>query len=203
MSNDILLIRTGGTIDAAPYPDAKNPPKHITPLDGDKSLLADTVNRLPHQAGVTIHPWGAAEEKRFVKDSQLFTDEDMDALANLIRNAPQQHFVITHGTDGMVENATRLQARLGATDKTIAFCGAMVPLSMAQSEGPATLQFALENASKQEGGVMVLGREAHTKRLAFFAPDDVEKDREASIDSLTFTLKSSDASHGPQGARSL
>ena len=199
--NRILLIRTGGTIDAEPYADPKNPPKFITPLPPKKSLIDRTVDQLPNAGNIDGLTWGFWRERRFVKDSQKFNPGDIRALANLIKNDPHHYFVLTHGTDGMAKNAAALQEALKGTDKVVAFTGAMVPLSMdgkddpagekITSDGVAMLQYTLQNIeSQKKPGVYVVGRNAHTKLSQFFDPKTVEKDKDSSKADLTFTVQS-------------
>lgn len=190
----ILLIRTGGTIDSVAYDDLFDPPPFVRTLKGDESLIKSTVETLPNHENVDHFTWCKWEEDMFVKDSQKFTTQDILALAQVIKDDTEhKHFVITHGTDAMAENASFLKNALKGTDKVVAFTGAMVPLSMNDkhpSDGIDGLRFTLENITKQEAGVHIVGRDTHSKRLAFFDPKAVEKDREESKVSLQFTLKS-------------
>ena len=199
--NRILLIRTGGTIDAEPYPDPKNPPQFITPLPPSQSLLMDTVTKLPNADKVDGLTWVDWQEKQFVKDSQNFEPKDIQALADIIKADHRKYFVLTHGTDGMAKNAAALKEALKGTDKVVAFTGAMVPLSMEgkndpagneiHSDGVAMLQYTLQNIESQKNpGVYVVGRNAHTKLSQFFDPQTVQKDKESSKADLTFTVQS-------------
>lgn len=198
--NRILLIRTGGTIDAEPYADPKNPPKFITPLPPAESLLMDTVRKLPNAQKVDGLTWLPQQEKKFVKDSQKFEPEDIQVLADIIKADHRKYFVLTHGTDFMVKNAATLKKALKGTGKVVAFTGAMVPLAMEgkndlagnkiTSDGVAMLQYTLQNIEGQQSGVYVVGRNAHTKQSQFFEPKTVEKDKESSKADLTFTVKS-------------
>ncbi len=198
--NRILLIRTGGTIDAEPYPDPKEPPQFITPLPAAESLIMDTVKGLPNADKVDGLTWVDWQERKFVKDSQKFEPEDIQALADIIKADHRKYFVLTHGTDGMVKNASALQEALKGTDKVVAFTGAMVPLAMEgkndpagnkiHSDGVSMLQFTLQNIESQKSGVYVVARNAHTRQSQFFAPQTVQKDKESSKADLTFTVQS-------------
>ncbi len=195
MDNRILLIRTGGTIDSEPYADPKNPPKFVDTLKGDKSLIMPAVASMPNHKNVDGFTWGRWEEDRFVKDSQLFTPDDIQALAKLIKEDDHRFFVITHGTDAMVKNSTALQAELGDGDKVVVFAGAMVPLSMHrkhESDGVETLRYTLANIATQPAGVYIAARDTGTKRMGFFDPQKVEKDRKASLENSRFIV-------GPSG----
>lgn len=191
MTGRILLIRTGGTIDAAPYDDPKRPPPFVTTLGSTESLVMPTVSRLVEGANVDGFSWGLSEE-RFVKDSQLFTPDDLTALADVIRRDDHAYFVVTHGTDAMAKNAAFLQEMLKGSGKVVVFTGAMVPLSMSsrhKGDGEEALDFALKHVTAQRPGVYVMGRDAHTKRLGFYNSDEVQKDRDASAASLKFIIK--------------
>lgn len=206
--NRILIIRTGGTIDARPYADATAPPPVVRPLDDRRSYVQDFVSSileygledvaLPAPDEVDMFSWmGRANMRRFVKDSQLFTDEDIQALAQLIKSDEgHSRFLITHGTDAMAKNAAALKAALAGTDKVVVFVGAMVPLSMAiipenpEGDGMAALESGLAKIREQQPGVYMVARDPNTKRLALFDPERVEKDLEASRADLAFTVRS-------------
>jgi hypothetical protein len=91
----------------------------------------------------------------------------------------------------MAKNAAMLQEALRGSDKVVVFSGAMVPLSMAQQHGSDAvhaLKFTLEHIREQSSGVHMVGRDASTKRLTFFDPSTVEKNKAASLETLTFSL---------------
>lgn len=187
----ILLIRTGGTIDAEAYPDPSNPPKYVDTLSAEKSLVMNTVAALPNGDLVDGFDWGYAHAEQFVKDSQHFTEQDMNELADIIKHDSRRQFIITHGTDAMAKNASVLQQALQGTDKTVVFVGAMVPLSMSAihtSDGVAALKYAVDSMHSLSAGVYLTARDSHTQRLGFFNPAQVEKNRPLSKESLAFTV---------------
>jgi ATP diphosphatase len=184
----ILLIRTGGTIDAEAYPDPMNPPALVTPLNAQTSLIYSTIK--PHGAFDKID-WTAEQEKRFVKDSQRFTAADISELASIINNAPQSYIIMTHGTDAMTDNAALLQKEIKSAQKTVFFVGAMVPLSLDknyQSDGFAALRFAAETIGKMPCGVYVVGVNSATGTLEVFPAGTVKKDRKSSMDRMVYSL---------------
>ncbi len=190
MNDRILLIRTGGTIDAKPYDDPRNPPSYVETLQAEDSLI-NVLLATSKQEDVDQYSWVPDLETQFVKDSQLFDGEDIQALANIIRNDDHRFFILTHGTDAMIKNATALDEALKGSGKTVMFAGAMVPLSMgdkAPSDGTPAVDFALREVKGAPPGVYVVGRDAHTKRLEYTPPQEVTKDRKASLKDLTFTL---------------
>ena len=170
MDDRILVIRAGGTIDSEAYDDPYHPPEFVKTLKGDDSLILRTIAQLPGSDRVDGMSWGKWDEDRFVKDSQKFTKADIDALAEIIKKDSRRYFVLTHGTDAMAK---------------------MVPLSMAQqhpSDAVDALRFTLAHIGEQGPDVHLVGRDSATKRLTFFDPRTVEKNRTESLAKLQFTL---------------
>ena len=58
------------------------------------------------------------------KDSLEMTDEDRQLIHDTVARIPKRQFVITHGTDTMIDTALKLQQ---LKDKTIVLTGAMQP----------------------------------------------------------------------------
>lgn len=188
----MLLIRTGGTIDACAYDDPHNPPSIVATLVAEDSLIASTIETIGFKDSVDMFSWGT-RETQFVKDSQLFSEADIEALADVIATADQRHIIITHGTDAMAHNARMLQSALAqrGSDKVVVFTGAMVPLSMQDkhaSDGVRALEHAIQNVQALGAGVHVLARDTHSQRLTFFEPQNVEKNKPASKQDLVFTV---------------
>lgn len=193
MDRRILLIRTGGTIDAAPYADPSHPPQLVDTLKGEDSLIINEMKQLPHYEQIDYHKWQVNEETQLVKDSKLFTQADLAILAETVNQATQRQILITHGTDAMVTNASQVKALLQDIDKTIIFVGSMVPLSMHQqhhSDAIAILTYALNNILSSDTGIYIAGYNAHTQQLGLFNPDIVTKNRDLSVKRLQFSLAS-------------
>jgi L-asparaginase/Glu-tRNA(Gln) amidotransferase subunit D len=173
--NAILIIITGGTIDAEAYPDPANPPKVATMLEDTAvpQALAEMNLSQKYYCFVWLR-----------KDSKAFTEEDITALARIIRHSGHQEIIITHGTDRMVENSRALcaqlfdgglnphadaspaasrRALLGETQQhknafngKIAFTGSMIPLSNGlHSDGYRNLKFAMEEIANFPSGVWI------------------------------------------------
>ncbi len=167
-SSPILVIITGGTIDAEAYPDPVNPPKLATMLEDTAvpQALAEMNLSRKYYCFVWLR-----------KDSKQFTEEDIAALARIIRHSGHQDIVITHGTDRMVENARLLsevlgrlteqgEARSGGGSEAwggklpiqirIAFTGSMIPLSNGKhSDGYRNLKYAMEEIGNFPAGVSI------------------------------------------------
>ncbi len=182
----------GGTIDAAPYPDPKKPPSDVVPLRGKDSLVLEVARNISQKVdGVTLPE---ADEERFVKDSKYITDEDIEAVADIIRKDSRRHVIITHGTDAMAKNAAAMKQLLAGAGKVVAFTGAMVPLSMDgrlghASDGRPALRFTIDHIARQADGVYIAGIAREAGAYAFLDPGQVEKDREASSGQLRFVLE--------------
>jgi L-asparaginase len=107
---EIQIITTGGTIDKL-YFDAKS----------EFQVGDPQVVEVLREANVTV-PYAVRQLMR--KDSLDLTDADRRLIRDTIAAAPQRHFVVTHGTDTMLDTARVLQS-MG--DKVIVLTGAMQP----------------------------------------------------------------------------
>lgn len=87
------------------------------------------------------------------KDSLEITDQDRQDLVDLIKRHNGNKFIITHGTDTMMETANYLSARVG--DKLIVITGAMRPERFSNSEAPINLGCAIATANLIEKGVFI------------------------------------------------
>lgn len=188
----ILLIRMGGTIDAEPYPDPRNPPVDVTPLHGEKSPVLRVMKSFDQGK---IESQAHTDAEKYVKDSKKITQGDLEEVADFIRKDQHRYFIITHGTDAMVDNAAALKGLLRGMDKIVAFTGAMVPLSMHDetsgiaSDGIPALRHTIENIASQPAGVYAVGIDKGTGKYAFLDPEGVRKDRGASLGHLQLILK--------------
>lgn len=107
---EIKIITTGGTIDKL-YFDAKS----------EFQIGDPQVIEVLREAQVTV----AYEVQQLMrKDSLDLTDADRRMIRDTIAADPHRHFVVTHGTDTMLETARVLQT---LSDKVIVLTGAMQP----------------------------------------------------------------------------
>ena len=107
---EIKIITTGGTIDKL-YFDAKS----------EFQIGDPQVIEVLREAQVTV----AYEVQQLMrKDSLDLTDADRRLIRDTIAADPHRHFVVTHGTDTMLETARVLQT---LSDKVIVLTGAMQP----------------------------------------------------------------------------
>lgn len=145
---DILIIMTGGTIDAEAYPDPARPPKNAIPLKD--SLVPQAVEEMGHAGDCRFFQW-------MMKDSKDFTSAEIYAMSVFVRQRRAEHIIITHGTDRMPENSRQLAELLKESGKTVIVTGAMLPLANGQaSDGYENLRFAIERMEALAPGVHVV-----------------------------------------------
>jgi len=154
MAAPILVVTTGGTIDKQ-YFDALS----------EYQVADSMVTTLLKTARVT-HPVRVVELMR--KDSLELTDEDRARIRAVIEAAPEQHIVVTHGTDTMVQTAAVL-AGMGA--RTIVLAGALAPARFAESDAPFNLGMAFACVQVAAPGVYI------TMNGTVFEAGHVVKDR--------------------------
>ncbi|MGK0447370.1 MAG: L-asparaginase [Polaribacter sp.] len=87
------------------------------------------------------------------KDSLEITEEDRNSLAKLIQSHKENKFIITHGTDTMIETATHLKERI--RDKLIIITGAMRPERFSNSDAAINVGCAIATANLMENGVFI------------------------------------------------
>lgn len=135
----IQVILTGGTID-----------KLYNPLKGE---LGFTQTHIPAafeqgRCGVNLEV-----QQLCLKDSLDMTDEDRAQILAACQDSAHQQIIITHGTDTMAETARYLIA--ANPNKTIVLTGAMIPLSVNQSDGLFNLGSALVAVQCMPVGVYI------------------------------------------------
>jgi L-asparaginase len=106
-------------------------------------------------------------------DSLEMTATDRDLIVHACRSCPEEHIVITHGTDTMTETARVLAG--SAIGKTIVLTGAMVPYKFGSSDGLFNLGSALAFVQALTPGVYL----AMNGRC--FAAEEVKKNRDIGI----------------------
>jgi L-asparaginase len=86
-------------------------------------------------------------------DSLEMTDADRARVVERCRTCAENHIVITHGTDTMVETAAAIA--VGVPGKTVVLTGAMIPYAFGSSDGLFNLGSALSFAQVLPPGVYV------------------------------------------------
>jgi L-asparaginase len=140
MNSAIRVIATGGTFD-----------KTYNPLSGELEFTHSHLESIFHRCRLVPHP---VLQPLMLMDSLDMTDEHRGALLKAILNSPQDRVVVTHGTDTMVESA-RVVGLAAVALKTIVFTGAMVPLTITQSDAEFNLGFALGCVQSLKPGVYI------------------------------------------------
>jgi L-asparaginase len=106
-------------------------------------------------------------------DSLDMSDKDRERIVAHCRDCPENHILISHGTDTMVETARSLAS--GVSGKTIVLTGAMVPYAFGSSDGLFNLGSALAFVQTLPAGVYIVmnGR--------CFSWDNVRKNKQAGM----------------------
>ena len=112
-------------------------------------------------------------ETLMMVDSLEMTEAQRALIVDACRQCQENHIVITHGTDTMVETARAIAD--GVRDKTVVLTGAMVPYAFGSSDGLFNLGSALSFVQSLPTGVYI------AMNGKSFPWDDVRKNREAGV----------------------
>ena len=135
----IRFITTGGTIDKI-YFDATS--QYEVGESNVKHILGDGLVNFDYD----IVPM-------FQKDSLEFTDENRQALKEFIENDDASLYVITHGTDTMVETAAKLSS---ISRKTIILTGSLSPARFKTTDAIFNIGMAVAAVQSVEPGVYLV-----------------------------------------------
>ena len=135
----IRFITTGGTIDKI-YFDATS--QYEVGESNVKHILGDGLVNFDYD----IVPM-------FQKDSLEFTDENRQALKEFIENDDASLYVITHGTDTMVETAAKLSSISG---KTVILTGSLSPARFKTTDAIFNIGMAVAAVQSVEPGVYLV-----------------------------------------------
>ena len=165
MAKRIYLISTGGTIEKV-YSETTGTVRNID-FKLDRYLQSLRLPDLEIDAVLLMN-----------KDSLEMTDDDRDLILATVREKLAQQpapFVITHGTDTMVETGLHLKNNLDDLAVPIILTGAMTPLGFERSDGLQNLTESLIAARILTAGVwLVMHNEV-------YPIDRVRKDRERAV----------------------
>jgi L-asparaginase len=126
--DDILIINTGGTFNKV-YDEIKGEliiPKSSKNL---KRLIKKAFRSTIKVKGIIY------------KDSLEFTKEDRKKLVKTIKQLAYKKVIVIHGTDTMDKSAKYVAKKI--KNKSIIFTGAMVPVSIDETEAISNLAMAL------------------------------------------------------------
>ncbi len=135
----IRFITTGGTIDkiyfdaTSQYEVGESHVKHIL----SEGLVNFDYDLVP----------------MFQKDSLEITDENRQALKEFIENDDASLYVITHGTDTMVETAAKLSSISG---KTVILTGSLSPARFKTTDAIFNIGMAVAAVQSVEPGVYLV-----------------------------------------------
>ena len=152
----IRFITTGGTIDKI-YFDAL-------------SQFEVGESQVQHILSEALVAFDYGIEPLLQKDSLELTAQDRAAIRRFIQSDSASRFVVTHGTDTMVETAAALA---GIDGKTIVLTGALSPARFRTTDAVFNVGMAVAAAQTAPPGVYI----AMSGRV--FAGDAVRKNREA------------------------
>jgi L-asparaginase len=152
------ILTTGGTIDKV-YFDKKSNYEVGDPF----------VEELLRKMNVNI----SFKVKSLMKiDSLDMTDIDREEILNYIKNSNANNFLITHGTDSIVETAIYLKK---ISDKTIVLTGSLKPAIFIDNDAIFNVGSALTSAQILKKGVYIV------INGQVFNPDNVRKNLEKNI----------------------
>ena len=152
----LQVITTGGTIDKIYYDDKS-----------DYKIGDPEIGRILTDMHVAFR-WHVQPLLR--KDSLEFTDADRDLVRRAVEASEAEHFLITHGTDSMVETALALG---GQTERVIVMTGALVPARFIDSDAVFNIGCAVGAVQSLPPGVWII----MTGRV--WNPHRVRKNRDA------------------------
>lgn len=137
----IVFIQTGGTIDKD-YP-------HLT-----KGWAFEFGEPASHRILEKLNPSFEYEVlTAFQKDSLEIIDDDRKALSDLILEIDAEKFIVTHGTDTMLETAAYLNEEI--ENKLIVITGSMLPERFSNSEAPINIGAAIGAVNLLNKGVYI------------------------------------------------
>ena len=152
------ILTTGGTIDKV-YFDKKSNYEVGDPF----------VEELLHKMNVNI----SFKVKSLMRiDSLDMTDIHRVEILNYIMNSNANNFLITHGTDSIVETAIYLKK---ISDKTIVLTGSLKPAIFIDNDAIFNVGSALTSAQILKNGVYIV------INGQVFNPDNVRKNLEKNI----------------------
>jgi len=155
----IKIFATGGTFD-----------KEFNELDGKLYFQETNLYQLLQMGRSKLD---VKIETLMMIDSLDMTIEDREYIINKCKNEKTKHIIITHGTDTMVETATKLAETIN--NKTIILTGAMIPIKFGSSDGLFNLGSALSFVQTLKPGIYI------TMNGRYFHWDNVRKNKKIGI----------------------
>ena len=155
----IKIFATGGTFD-----------KEFNELDGKLYFQETNLYQLLQMGRSKLD---VKIETLMMIDSLDMTIENREYIINKCKNEKTKHIIITHGTDTMVETATKLAEIIN--NKTIILTGAMIPIKFGSSDGLFNLGSALSFVQTLNPGIYI------TMNGRYFHWDNVKKNKKIGV----------------------
>ena len=155
----IKIFATGGTFD-----------KEFNELDGKLYFQETNLYQLLQMGRSKLD---VKIETLMMIDSLDMTIENREYIINKCKNEKTKHIIITHGTDTMVETATKLAEIIN--NKTIILTGAMIPIKFGSSDGLFNLGSALSFVQTLKPGIYI------TMNGRYFHWDNVKKNKKIGV----------------------
>lgn len=137
----IIFIQTGGTIDKD-YP-------HATrgwAFEYGEPAISRMIEKLNPSFEYEVLT-------AFQKDSLEITDKERESLTALIKGHSENNFIVTHGTDTMIETSVYLNKHI--KDKLIILTGAMRPERFSNSDAPINFGAAVAATNLIDKGIFI------------------------------------------------
>lgn len=151
----IRFVTTGGTIDKIYFDALSQFEVGDSPID---TILGEGLVSFDYDV-----------VSMFRKDSLELTDDDRAELRRFIAADDAGHYVITHGTDKMVESAQALQP---VTDKRMVLTGSLTPARFKTTDAVFNIAMAVAAVQVVDPGVYI----AMSGQV--FSADNVRKNRD-------------------------
>lgn len=135
---DIRILTVGGTIDKI-YFDKKR----------QYEVGPPTIKRILKELNVNFT---YSVKSLFKKDSLDMTERDRQVIIDTVKSDPHTRFIITHGTDTMIETGKQLKAVSG---KVIVLTGALAPAIFKISDAIFNIGCAVAAVQIMEPGVYI------------------------------------------------
>ena len=152
----LKIITTGGTIDKLYFDD-------LSDYQIGKPIIGELLNTYHVGFDFEVVPL-------LKKDSIYITDEDRELIKQVIEKSDEKYFLITHGTDTMIETAQYLKP---IKNKTIVLTGALTPARFNSTDAIFNIGCAVAAVQTQPQGVWVI------MSGLVWDPDHVRKNRKA------------------------
>lgn len=136
---NIRILIAGGTFDKQ--------------YDEIQQVLVFKHSNIPNMLEIARSTLGITVKELFLIDSLDMTDEHHQEIVKHCLESTENHIVITHGTDTMVQTGQAIAEQV--KDKVVVLTGAMVPYSVAASDGLFNLGAALAFVQTLTPGVYV------------------------------------------------